>query len=476
MLTAVTLSPIDKHKHSTIGSGANQTLSRIKGLPLEDQYPLTQLIGLSLHDYLQARDNGDELVLIFDQFEEILTLDTSDLAAKHAFFAEVGKALRERKRWALFSMREDYVASRAPYLYHLPDRLATTFRLDLLQREAAHAAMQGPATAQGIAFSAEAAHKLTADLSRTLVQEANGQVVEVLGPWVEPVQLQVVCYRLWNSLPPGTPAIGRAEVEALGDVSLALSDYYNDEVAKVARIAEVRERAIRGWVDRELITEGGIRSQVIQGQEAAFGLNEAAVRGLIDAYRLRAEPRRGINWFELAHDRLIGPVRKSNAKWFDAHLSILQRQADLWNKQDQPDGLLLRGTALIEAEAWAATHPDDLNTDVDQPFLARCREERAIEERDKRNQRRLQRLLWGVSGLALVAIIAVFVALNFYATAKANLLIADQQKATAQALSRLANARSLAANSMLEMGIDPQLRWHPFTHGEPRCDPARSLA
>ena len=446
-------------------------LSLEKGLPVEAQYPLEQLMGMSLHEYLQARDDGGELVLIFDQFEEILTLDTTDLDAKHSFFAEVGKALRERKRWALFSMREDYVASLAPYLYHLPDRLATTFRLDLLKRDAAHAAMQGPAAEQQVTFSAEAAQKLAADLSRTRVQEANGQVVELAGPFVEPVQLQVVCYRLWNSLPPGATAIGLAEVDALGDVSLALSDYYNDEVAKVARVAAVKERALRVWLDRELITEGGIRSQVIQGQEANFGLNDAAVRGLIDAYLVRAEPRRGINWFELAHDRLIGPVRQSNAAWFEAHLSMLQRQADLWNKQDQPDGLLLRGTALTEAEAWAATHPDELSATIDQPFLTRCREQRAAEERDKRNQQRIRRLLWGVSGLALVAIIAVFVALNFYSTAEANLQIADQQrataetnrkladqqKATAQALGRLANARALAANALFQMETDPQL-------------------
>ena len=35
---------------------------------------------------------ADPFVLIFDQFEEILTLDPADLAAKEAFFIEVGAA------------------------------------------------------------------------------------------------------------------------------------------------------------------------------------------------------------------------------------------------------------------------------------------------------------------------------------------------------------------------------------------------
>src|SRR5262249_16519684 len=50
-------------------------------------------------------------VLIFDQFEEILTVDPTNRAAKEEFFEAVGAALRDRKWWALFSMREDYLAS-----------------------------------------------------------------------------------------------------------------------------------------------------------------------------------------------------------------------------------------------------------------------------------------------------------------------------------------------------------------------------
>jgi hypothetical protein len=36
---------------------------------------------------------------------------------------------------------------------------------------------------------------------------------------------------------------------------------------------------------------------------------------LIDAHLVRAEQRRGMTWFELAHDRMLAPVRASNARW-----------------------------------------------------------------------------------------------------------------------------------------------------------------
>ena len=65
---------------------------------------------------------------------------------------------------------------------------------------------------------------------------------------------------------------------------------------------------------------------------------------------------RGVDWYELAHDRLIKPVKKSNAIWRQANLSLLQRQADLWMDASQSVEFLLGGTELQNAERWAAAH------------------------------------------------------------------------------------------------------------------------
>ena len=62
-------------------------------------------------------------------------------------------------------------------------------------------AIRRPAERVGVAFSLEAANHLLDDLRRVRVQRA-GQIVEELGPYVEPVQLQVVCSQLWRSLTP----------------------------------------------------------------------------------------------------------------------------------------------------------------------------------------------------------------------------------------------------------------------------------
>ena len=98
-------------------------------------FPTAELTGLTLDGYLTRLESAapsgpggvaDPVVLIFDQFEEILTADPTDLAAKEAFFAEVGAALQPRHRWALFAMREEHVAALDPYLHLIPTRLAPT--------------------------------------------------------------------------------------------------------------------------------------------------------------------------------------------------------------------------------------------------------------------------------------------------------------------------------------------------------------
>src|SRR4029434_8615769 len=86
---------------------ALSTRCSLEGRSAEGQpKPLRELAGLSLDAYLKQRPRvgteGGPQLLIFDQFEEILTRDPTDRAAKEAFFRDVGAALRDRGRWALF--------------------------------------------------------------------------------------------------------------------------------------------------------------------------------------------------------------------------------------------------------------------------------------------------------------------------------------------------------------------------------------
>ncbi|HSR31382.1 MAG TPA: hypothetical protein VLY63_12520, partial [Anaerolineae bacterium] len=319
-------------------------------------------------------------LLIFDQFEELFTRDPTRRPEWEGFFEQVGQALEAYPELhVLFAMREDYVAELTPYAALLPDELRPRYRLEMLGQEAACRAIQQPARQGGVEFTDAAATKLVDDLRRMRVQQPDGTALEELGPCVEPVQLQVVCRRLWEKLPEGVTQIMPDDAGSEGDVDSALAAYYAERVRAVAAETGVTERAIRRWFDRQLITEHGMRGDVLQGPEQSAGLDNWVIRALVDAHLVRAEKRRGATWFELAHDRLVEPVRADNEAWRAAHLSPLQRQAALWQDENRADGFFLGGEALEEAEDWAKTHRGVM-TEVEREFLDGCKKAQRLQK------------------------------------------------------------------------------------------------
>jgi len=232
-------------------------MSLEEGRPKDEQREARELAGMRLTDYLNSRtaaaaaaadattpdgqqqrqDENKPLALIFDQFEEILTLDPTDIEAKREFFAQVGETLRLPQHWALFSMREDYVASLDPFVRLIPTALTSTYRLDLLGAAAARSAIRKPAADRGVDFTTAAALALINDLRAVYVQQPSGRAEKQLGPHVDPVHLQVVCYRLWEKLPvtSATKSIGEGDLKKGGDVNDALAGYYADSIAAVVK-------------------------------------------------------------------------------------------------------------------------------------------------------------------------------------------------------------------------------------------------
>jgi len=430
--------------------------------PESDQLDEVELAGMSLPEYLDQQTESPA-VLLFDQFEEVLTVNPTDREDKEQFFEQVGEALRSRSRWALFSMREDYIAGLDPYLLPIPTRLSTTFRLDLLDKNTSREVIQQLSEQGGVDFTEEAATKLIDDLCRVQVQRPDGSVEIQTGQYVEPVQMQVVCFSLWEKLDPEDPDITVDDVEKIGDVDESLAEYYCTQISDVSQQTGIKERAIREWFDVALITESGIRGQVLMGKESSDGLQNDAIHRLVDAHLVRRDTRRGTTWFELAHDRLIGPVRRDNTTWFQANLSLLQRQATLWRKENRSDHLLLRESSLDEAEEWAAANPDDL-TPVESEFLKASQEahQREIEERERQEQavkiqeqERLAKKLRRFLTFAVVAAVAagVMAVVVFMLFQQANSLAAENaaNASTAQVASTQAvgNEKTAESNAQL---------------------------
>ncbi|MEO7273502.1 MAG: ATP-binding protein [Vicinamibacterales bacterium] len=335
-------------------------------------------------------------VLIFDQFEEILSLNPIDQEQKVAFFDDVGKALRNPDLWALFVMREEYVAALDPFLRLLPTRLTTRFRLDLLKEAGALRAIIEPAKAGGVLFEETAARVLVSELQKIQTILPDGRTGEVQGTYVEPVQLQVVCTRLWNSLPESTTRVSPNEVSAARDVHGALGAYYDETVTAIAHQAGTSERQLRDWFGGGLISRRGLRTQATAEAAEAAGV-QLALAALVEAHLIRQESRLGSKWYELAHDRLIQPVRDSNDRWLATNASDFERWAAAWKEAGRPPERLLTKEELKKGEKWQRTSPE-ADAPLIQDFFSQSRT-RVAEQRARMYK------LWSIVTIVVAAVV-----------------------------------------------------------------------
>lgn len=389
-------------------------ISLEEGVPAEKRRSNLELSRMNFVDYLGMEVNGE--VLVFDQFEEILTARPMDYYERNEFFTLLGDALRHKGRWALFSMREDYMAACDPYVNLLPTHMSNTFRLNLLGPEAAKQAIRGPASERGVEFSEEAAEALVSNLRLMNVHEEDGSVSVKPGMHVEPVQLQVVCFRLWEQLAEGTALIGTEHVDRVGNVDEALGANYSDTVKRVAAESGVGERELRDWFDQRLITERNTRGQVVQGGEDTLGVTPA-LHGLLSSFLVRSDRRLGSFWFELAHDRLIGPVLASNRAWREANLSWLQKRAAEWLSANRSKDLLSAGGELAGMKQWAE---GKVLRPAEQAFLAECEtadqiRSQAARVEEERSRGRRWKWLFGVGSVVGVLVIGTLAAVVFAA-------------------------------------------------------------
>jgi len=369
---------------------------------------LSSLGDCTLDAFLSLRPRtaaeGDFLgrVLILDQFEEILTTHPERWEDRRGFFLQLRQALLDDSALTVvLSLREDHLAGLDPFASLLPGQLRTR-RLEPLLRRQALDAIRKPAEQAGRSFEPGVAERLVDNLSQVHIA---GQEATVVGELVEPVQLQVVCYQLWENLN-GRPGQSISEQDRLdfGDVDQALERFYNSAMERAARESGISTGRIRRWCGAALITPTRIRSQVSREAETSGGLPNAVVDRLLDLHLIRAEATRGGIWYELAHDRFIDPVLRSNEIAQPPEAARLPAAARAWKDSGRDPSYLFRGQRLKNASGLAADSQSALSK-LEMEFLAESRTGEAAERARVRETRRLRILVALLLALSVTATI-----------------------------------------------------------------------
>lgn len=263
--------------------------------------------------------SAPRFALIIDQFEEIITGHPDRWREREGFFRQLDAVLRANPNlWVVLSLREDHVAALDPYAALLFNRLRARFYMERMGGEAALDAIRRPAELYHRPFAAEVAESLCERLRQ---EHVPGQKTTVTGQYVEPVQLQVVCYQLWEKLKerPLGP-ITADDLNEAGNVEGALAEYYDQVIRDVLKAAgiQVSEGQVRDWFGKELITAAGTRGFVPEIGEQTGGVPKKVANFLENRFLIRRDPRAGGVWYELTHDTFIKPILASNEAWHAA--------------------------------------------------------------------------------------------------------------------------------------------------------------
>ncbi len=152
----------------------------------------------------------DRLIIILDQFEELFLRVGSE--ARQAFFRELAAAMDQPKREVRFicCLREDYLARLDEARPYLPDVLANSYRLIMLDSGGARIAITEPALLAGVIVEPSLVDALVgASAGANMTQE--GDLVEAdvegTGRHIPPAAVQIVMEHLYRAaLPPNHPA------------------------------------------------------------------------------------------------------------------------------------------------------------------------------------------------------------------------------------------------------------------------------
>jgi hypothetical protein len=315
--------------------------------------------------------DGDLLltpVLIFDQFEEVFTLQSPQWRA--GFLPELGALIRGEppppepgtesdpvhsenppQLRVVLSLREDFLGLLEDASDHIPRILDNRFRLTPLSTDACREALTAPAAIQDpsfpcppFRFSEEAIDMILGFLTRISapLHPGGGSPLLVSNgrSAVDPFQLQLLCQKMerlvverlahegFTGSGEGVLRIGPADFGGERGLSSVIDRFYGttvqDCVRRLGRKGAVGtigkwklRRRIECLCSEVMISPEGTRLSIEQNEiRRHLGLRQEVLDHLVERRLLRMDQRAGALYYELSHDTLVRAVLREHTGWF----------------------------------------------------------------------------------------------------------------------------------------------------------------
>jgi WD40 repeat protein/energy-coupling factor transporter ATP-binding protein EcfA2 len=364
-----------------------------------DPRELTRVVDQILADRATSDSGPTRLLLLVDQFEEIFTI-CHDEAECSSFIAALLDATRTERRGfvGVLTMRADFYGRAAAYP-ELAARLERRQRvISPLDEPDLRRAIEEPARLAGLHFEK--------GLVDTLLEDAGHE------PGVLPL-VQHTLWELWQRrrgrwlTVDAYWAIGGVK-GALANRAEEIYQNFTDEEQELTR--RVLLRLTQPGEGTEDTRRRASQTELIPYPTQTEAV-ERVVQKLADARLLTTthDEEAGQEVIDVSHEALIqGWPRLQGWVNEDRAGLIIHRRltaaAKEWQINRRDYGFLYRGAQLAQAEEWAETHEDDMNS-LERRFLRASVEAWRAEEAAKR--RRLEWTIFGLAtGLLIVAVLA----------------------------------------------------------------------
>jgi WD40 repeat protein len=317
----------------------------------------------SLVDVLEAMgEDGPEVLLILDQFEECL-----DFLARHGgedrFAEELAHALNRPvvRAHFLISLREDALARIDRFKGQIPGLFANYLRIDRLSAAAARAAIEGPLAAYN-----ERVGNGSVEIEEVLVEAVLDQVRAgriAVGPGgrggldtgtadggIETPYLQLVMTRIWDEERlQGSHVLRRETLDRLGGAGEIVRAHVDEQM----RALSEPEQAIAAQVFDRLVTPSGTKlAQTVDDLATYSGVDPDELRPVLEKLSGRGRILRplpappsepGATRYEIFHDRLAAGV----LEWRRGYLEQQERERQVEAERRRTRRLRRLALALI---------------------------------------------------------------------------------------------------------------------------------